>query len=63
MKPANTAQLSYSGKRANEWYADLLARGEGDVTGETTDCKNLYSPADRQNYGELVPVPYRRGDV
>ena len=25
-------------KRAHKWYADLV-RGEGDVTGETTDCK------------------------
>ena len=49
--------------RAHEWYADLLARGEGDVTGETADCKNLYSPADKQKYGELVPIPCRRGDV
>ena len=50
-------------KRAHEWYADLLARGEGDVTGETADCKNLYSPADKQKYGELIPIPCRRGDV
>ena len=50
-------------KRAREWYANLLARGEGDVTGGTTDCKNLCSPADRRKYGELVPIPCRRGDV
>ena len=65
MKLTKTAQLFVLGfhKRAHERHADLLARGEGDITGETTDCRNRYSLADRQKYGELVPIPCRRGDA
>ena len=61
-KNCTTLVLGFQ-KHAHEWYADLLARGEGDVTGETTDCKTLYSPADKRKYGELVPIPCKRGDV
>ena len=61
-KNCTTLVLGFQ-KHAHEWYADLLARGEGDVTGETTDCKTLYSPADKRKYGEVVPVPCKRGDL
>ncbi|KAF8249182.1 hypothetical protein K440DRAFT_660435 [Wilcoxina mikolae CBS 423.85] len=62
IKNCTTLVLGFH-KHAHEWYADLKARGEGDITGSTTDCKNLYSLADRQTYGDLVPIPCRRGDV
>jgi len=50
-------------KHARQWYADLQARKEGNVTGFTTNCKSLYSPVDRAKYGDLVPVPCKKGDI
>ena len=50
MKPAKIAQVSYSGSKSTLtngtpicWHAGRAML----VTGETTDCRNLYSPADR----------------
>ena len=50
-------------KQARQWYADLQARKEGNVTGFTTNCKSLYSPADKAKYSDLVPVPCKKGDI
>lgn len=46
-----------------EWWNDLTARKIADMTGSTTNLKNLYTLANRKKYGDFQLVPCKRGDT
>ncbi|KAI9765616.1 MAG: hypothetical protein M1840_007305 [Geoglossum simile] len=46
----------------HEWWGRVTARGKA-TSGHTTNAKNIYMPEDRQSFGQLVPVPCKRGAI
>jgi hypothetical protein len=46
----------------HEWWQRVAAQGKG-TSGYTTNAKNTYLPEDRQSFGPLVPVLYKRGAI
>ena len=49
-------------RRIHEWWARVKQRGQ-DSSGYTTNALKTYLPADEKDFGELDPVPCRRGAV
>ncbi|KAI9764398.1 MAG: hypothetical protein M1839_005900 [Geoglossum umbratile] len=49
-------------RHIHEWWAQVKQRGQ-DSSGYTTNAKKTYLPANQQDFGSLIPVPYKRGAV
>jgi hypothetical protein len=45
------------------WYNKIQSRNQQIPNGETTDLKTLYTASDREEFGDYVPVPCKRGEV